>query len=109
MANVAGFTNFLIALCHHRELLDQFHENPEEALAGWNLTPEQREILRRGNLAEIQEEVQRENPDAVAAFWVMAGPWVMADDWVMVTEGEEEAEGGYEAEDADEDEGSPAT
>ncbi len=83
MADDRGFTQFLIALAHSRELLEKFHEKPQEVFSGWKLTPEQQEILKRGNMEEIQGEVRREHPDAVAAWWVMLESWVMSPDWVM--------------------------
>jgi hypothetical protein len=93
VADNRGFTHFLIALAHSRDLLETFHSNPEEAFSGWNLTPEQREILRRGNMEEIQAEVRREHPDAVAAWWVMLESWVMSPDWVMGPDEPEPPEG----------------
>jgi hypothetical protein len=83
MADGRGFTDFLIALAHHRDLLERFHESPESAFSGWDLTPEQQEILKRGNMKEIQKEVGREHRDAVTAWWVMLDSWVMSPDWVM--------------------------
>ncbi len=83
MADAGGFTHFLIAISHSRDLLERFHANPERAFRGWNLTQQQEEILKRGNMEEIQAEVRREHPDAIAAWWVMLESWVMSPDWVM--------------------------
>ena len=83
MADGGGFTGFLIAIAHSRDLLERFHANPERAFQGWNLDHRQQEILKRGNMEEIQAEVRREHPDAIAAWWVMIETWVMTPDWVM--------------------------
>jgi hypothetical protein len=83
MADDRGFTHFLIALSHSRELLKKFHDKPEQAFAGWKLTAEQQAILRSGNIEQIQAEVAKEHEDAVTAWWVMLEDWVMSPDWVM--------------------------
>jgi hypothetical protein len=83
MADGTGFTHFLIAVAHSRDLLERFQANPERAFQGWKLTDQQQEILKRGNMEEIQAEVRREHPDAIAAWLVMLEKWVMPPDLVM--------------------------
>ena len=71
--------DFLIAVCHSTELLELFQEDPAAALDRWDpehtLLPgdEQRELLARGSLDEIEAAVRDEYPDASIAIWV-AGP-----------------------------------
>jgi hypothetical protein len=83
MADDRGITHFLIALSHSRDLLEKFHRKPEEAFSGWKLTPQQQEILRSGNIEQIQAEVAKEHEEAVTGWWVMLEDWVMSPDWVM--------------------------
>jgi hypothetical protein len=71
----SSFTSFLIAVCHSPELLEELHaarDDPDRRISGWDLTPEQLEILRRGDLTEIQAEVRKEHSEARVGFWVSA-------------------------------------
>ncbi len=80
-------TSFLIALCHDPDLLEQF-QSEEFSIAGTGLTQEQLELLRRGQLAEIQVAVRDEYPadsPIYAAIWIQIR-------WIFGTSGDEPSE-----------------
>lgn len=80
MARVdAPFTNFLVAMAHSGMPFEDFIGGLDDKalIETWGLTSEQLAILRRGTLADIQAEVQRElgNTSAVAQVWIGVVPW----------------------------------
>ena len=81
MVDGPSFTSFLIAVCHSPELLEELQavrDDPDRGLSGWDLTPEQLEILQRGDLTEIQDEVRKEHPEARVGIWVGGAVMVAA-------------------------------
>ena len=67
------FTEFLIEVSHRADLqeeLQELREGKRDSFTGWNLTPDQLEVLRRGDPYEILAEVQQEHGDATLAIWV---------------------------------------
>lgn len=77
-------TSFLIALCHSTEMLDEFWRDPSGSAARWGISDDHRDLLRRGNLEEIQEAVRKEHPDdpnVSTAIWIRTGK--VPDWWIF--------------------------
>jgi len=66
-------TLFVLALSHSPDLLKQFHENADDATAGSGLTQEQIDVLKSGNLQQIQEAIRAELPEGAEVY---AGIWL---------------------------------
>ena len=67
---MANITDFLVAVSEDPERLKAFKKNPDKELDKAGLTPEQRSLLKRGDVAEIREAVKREaGPGAIVVMW----------------------------------------
>jgi hypothetical protein len=67
---MAKITDFLVAVSEDPERLKSFKKDKDKELDRSDLSPEQRELVKRGNLAELRAAVKAEaGPGAVVVLW----------------------------------------
>ncbi len=67
---MAKITDFLVAVSEDPQRLKAFKRDKDSELAKSDLSPEQRALIKRGNLDELRAAVKQEaGPGAVVVLW----------------------------------------